>query len=413
MKTIPLLVLISGLSTQASSLAADLVDQAAVSNASASAASNSLRLNFRGVSLDAVLEYLSDAAGFIIIREIQPTGKIDLWSDQPVSPEEALNLLNTTLLKNGCAAVRRGRTLTIVNRAEANTRSLPVKLGNDPAEIPETDQLVTQVIPVRFTQVSELTRTLQMLVSTRTTMTANESANTIVITDTQANIRRVAQIIKAIDSGAEDFSVVRILRLRNADPTEMVDLITELFPDESRSETASAPIQFGGPGGFPGGPPGFGGPPGMGFGPGSGTSQSSTGGQRLKKGTRVLAVADQRTSSVVVTAPKDLIDQVESVVAQLDASPARKEKVTVFQLKSASPQQVTRVLQALFQKNTTQGGSSRTSSTQTDPLEARASQQNQQNNTGSRTGLGGNSGFGGGSGGGAAGGGGFGGGPGN
>src|SRR2546423_3764013 len=56
-----------------------------------------LRLNFRGVSLETVLNYLSDAAGFIIVLETKVDGKVDVWSNQPLNKDEAVNLLNSIL----------------------------------------------------------------------------------------------------------------------------------------------------------------------------------------------------------------------------------------------------------------------------------------------------------------------------
>src|ERR1041385_596014 len=50
-----------------------------------------LRLNFRGVPLEMVLNYLSDAAGFIIVLETKVEGKVDVWSNQPMSKDEAVN----------------------------------------------------------------------------------------------------------------------------------------------------------------------------------------------------------------------------------------------------------------------------------------------------------------------------------
>src|SRR6266404_1404151 len=79
---------------------------------------HTLRMNFHGASLDLVLNYFSEAAGFII--NIKPgttvKGKVDLWNNDPLTREEAVNLLDTVLNQNGLAAVRTGRTLTIVNR---------------------------------------------------------------------------------------------------------------------------------------------------------------------------------------------------------------------------------------------------------------------------------------------------------
>jgi hypothetical protein len=74
----------------------------------------SLRLNFRGVPLEMVLDYLSQAAGLIIIMETGMAEPIEVWSQQLLNEAEAVNLLNAALSKKGYAALREGRTLTIV-----------------------------------------------------------------------------------------------------------------------------------------------------------------------------------------------------------------------------------------------------------------------------------------------------------
>jgi len=350
---------------------------------------NCLRMNFRGASLDAVLNYLSEAAGFIIVLEAQPRGKVDMFSNQPLSKEEAVDLLNTVLNRNGYAAIRKGRTLTIVNKDEAKTKSIPVHFGSDPDSMPETDEMVTQVIPVRFVEVAQLIKDLQPLLSSSTPMTANESGNSLVITDTQSNIRRVAQVIKCIDSGAEDVTVVKVFKLKNSNPNEMADLLTSLFPDDSRSGGAQSPFQIGGgPGGafrrfFGGG----GGGPGGGFGGANQAAGSNAQNQRIKKRNRVIAVADQRTASVVVTGTKDLVDQIENVVAELDGDKLNVKSVAVISLEHAEPQDAMQVLQDIFQKSGTQN--SRNQQNQNNALNSRSQQQSQQyNNNSARTGAG-------------------------
>ncbi len=374
----------------ASSLTEQQTSPSTAGSAADQAGTNFLRLNFRGVPLETVLNYLSDAAGYVIVVEAQPRGNVDVWSDQPLSKDEALDLLNSVLLKNGYAALRRGRTLTIVRRDEAKTRALPVRLGARPDTIPQTDELATQVIPIRFTVASQLLPVLQPLVTSQSTMTANESANTIVITDTQANIHRLAQVIEAVDGGAEDFTVVKVFHLQNANSSEMADVLAQLFPDDNRSQGGSSQPPMGFPGGFPGGPGGGfpGGPGGFG-GPGSGSSTSSSGSQaqRLRARAKVTAVADQRTQSLVVTASRDLMPQIEAVVNQLDMNPAGKQSVAVYHLKNASASSVAKILQDAFQKNVSTT-TSRNTSTQNDALETRASNQSQQYNTSSGSGTG-------------------------
>ena len=429
MKTIQTLILLAGLSTGISIMAAEPSTDAAAKEKSvapdagnptpptspptpaaepASAptapsndtnAEGGLRLNFRGAPLETVLNYLSEAAGFIIVLDTQVKGKVDVWSNQPLSKDEAVNVLNSVLNKNGYAAIRNDRTLTIVNKDEAKTKAIPVVSGGDPDSIPKTDEIVTQIIPVRFVEAAQLMKDLQPLVSSMTTMTANESGNSIVITDTRANIHRVAEVIKAIDTSAEDETQVRVFQLKHHDPVEIANLLTGLFSDQGNAGGSQSPIRFGGGGrggGGGGGRGGFGGGGGGGFGGGGGGPRRFNRGpgwergwwragqaDRIKKRQRVVAVADARTSSVVVTAAKNLMDQIGDMIERLDHESPKVSKVSVIHLDNADPQQVQQVLQDMFQSSTARN---RNSSTQTSPFQTRI-QQNQ-NNTSTGTGFG-------------------------
>ena len=55
------------------------------------------------------VNYLSDAAGFIIVLETKVEGKVDAWSNQPMTKAEAVDLLNSVLNKNGYTALVNGR----------------------------------------------------------------------------------------------------------------------------------------------------------------------------------------------------------------------------------------------------------------------------------------------------------------
>src|SRR2546423_7366001 len=79
-----------------------------------------LLLNFKDANIDAVLDELSSAAGFIVVKEVKPEGRVTLVSKQSVSPTEAVGLLNTVLRNanqtTGYTAIQQGRILKIVNR---------------------------------------------------------------------------------------------------------------------------------------------------------------------------------------------------------------------------------------------------------------------------------------------------------
>ena len=205
---------------------------------------NGLRLNFRGAPLDSVLDYLSDAAGFIIVLDTQVHGSVDLWSDQPVTRDEAVDLLNSVLNKNGYAAIRDGRKLTIVDKNDAKTRNIPVKTGNDPDAIPDNDEIVTQIIPIRFVEARQLASDLSSFVSPQATIVANEAGNSIVVTDTQSNIRHLVEIIQAVDNSAEAETEIRVFRLHYANPSDVATELGNIFPSSSSGNNAQMPIRL-------------------------------------------------------------------------------------------------------------------------------------------------------------------------
>ncbi|MGA3283993.1 MAG: secretin N-terminal domain-containing protein [Verrucomicrobiota bacterium] len=334
---------------------------------------NGLRLNFRGVPLEMVLDYLSDAAGFIIVLDTQVSGRVDLWSDQPVTKDEAVDLLNSVLNKNGLAAIRDGRKLTIVNKNDAKTRDIPVKSGNDPDAIPKNDEIVTQIIPIRFVEARQLASDLSSFVSPQATIVANEAGNSIVITDTQSNIRHLVEIIQAVDNSAEAETEIRVFHLRYANPTDVANELGSIFPSGTSGNNTQSPIRFGGGGPF-GGFGGFGGGGlgrfGAALGNNANANASNTQNDRIKKATQVTAVADARIQSVVVTAPKDLMEQIAGMMRDLDVPSDRDQKVYVYHLDHGDPNQVVQVLQNTFGNNNTR---SSTSSSQQGALETRAS----------------------------------------
>jgi len=327
--------------------------------ATASGTNNSgeLRLNFRNAPLEMVLNYLSDAAGFIIVLDTKVNGNVTVISSQPMTRDEAVNLLNTVLNKNGYAIIRDGRTLTVVDKNDAKSRDIPVKSGNNPNDIPKNAEIVTQIIPIRFVEARQLVSDLSSFVSPQATVVANEAGNSIVITDTQSNIRHLTEIIQAIDGSAEASTEIRVFHLRYASPTDVASELGSIFPSSSGSGNTQSPINFRGPGGGPGG-----------FfqrmmgGGAAASTGSSTANDRVKKAMQVTAVADARIQAVIVTAPKDLMVQIASMMNDLDTPSTRDQKVYVFKMDNGDPQQAAQVLQTMFQSSSSSRSSSSSSS---------------------------------------------------
>jgi type II secretory pathway component GspD/PulD (secretin) len=68
-------------------------------------------------------------------------------------------------------------------------------------------------------------------------------------------------------------------------------------------------------------------------------------------------VPDSRIQAIIVTAPKDLMDQIAGIMTELDVTSDRDQNVAVIPLENGDPQQVAQVLQSMFGSGTTSRGS--------------------------------------------------------
>jgi hypothetical protein len=245
-------------------------------------AKGNIVMNFQGASLNDVLNYLSEAAGFIIVQEEPVKGTINVVSKQGLGPEEAVDLVNAVLIEKGYVAIRNGRILKIVKREGAEKRDLPVQLGSDPELIPRKDAMVTQILPVRFGEAAKMVENLRQLLPDNAKISANESSNSILLTDTQTNIRRIAEIIRAVDTSVSAISTLHVYPLKYADAKELATVISQLFVNDSSNSNRN---RNRGGGGFPFPFPGGGGDRGQGGDSGSAQSEAR------KANSRVIAVA--------------------------------------------------------------------------------------------------------------------------
>jgi type II secretory pathway component GspD/PulD (secretin) len=314
-----------------------------------------MKLNFRGVPLEMVLNYFAEAAGYTIVPKVDIRGRVDVWSEDALTKAEAIDVLNNVLSRNGYAAYLTGRTLNVVNKDEMRQKPLPVKSGAEPDKIPASEDMITQIIPIKFISAEQVIRNLEMLLPTSSVMTANAGANALVITDTQVNIKRVAEIIKALDTPVSSVSAIKVFTLKFADAKALATVVKDLFTTDTRGAGGQQggvdPRQqffqrFGGGGGG-----GFGG-----FGGGNNGGRSGGGNSGGRVSTpRVVASADELSNSLIVSAPEDSMAMIEDVVKQVDVPVEDVTEVKVFRLKYAGATETATMLKNLFPDTSTQG----------------------------------------------------------
>src|SRR5271168_2136649 len=117
--------------------------------------SKRVRFVFQDAPVESVLNYLSEALDFIVVKPNRIDGRVTIMSKNDVTGEEAVEALNTVLKPLNYTVEQTGRVLSIVS-IDKGKQAAPVFTGSDPATIPISDSIRTQVIPVGSVDATKL-----------------------------------------------------------------------------------------------------------------------------------------------------------------------------------------------------------------------------------------------------------------
>jgi general secretion pathway protein D len=290
-----------------------------------------ISFNFKDTPLDTILNILSQAAGFEILTDGPVEGRVTILSKQPVTPEEAVTMLNAALKANGFTVIREGKMLRIGARDKAKKGNLPVHFGADPADVADTEELITQVIPVQNLTASKLKDDLKPMMAADIDIAANDGSNTIIITDASSSIRRLVQIISELDQHEATTSELRIIQLKHANASATAKLLDTFFKEPAQPQQNQDPRQMMQQ-------QGQGGPP-----PPSGGSQ--------RHGQSVITAADDRTNTLLIQASTAQLKVIDAIIKQLDSdnpNPAPPSTMRAFPLKYADAEATAKMVNDIF-----------------------------------------------------------------
>jgi len=190
---------------------------------------------------------------------------------------------------------------------------------------------------------------------------SDDQNNAVLVSAPADYMPGISNIIFKLDIPQEDTVQIRLFFLTNAECTDVADELLALFPDPNQANSTGA--NNGGRGAAVFG--GFGGRGGAAPAPGSTMSD------RMKKQVTVNAVADPRTESVLVTASKDTMAQIEQIIIRMDEDPSGHMQVFVYQTQNSDVLDLLGPLTDLFPQ---ENGRTSSASTQQNALLQRQQQ---------------------------------------
>jgi len=272
-----------------------------------------ISVDFNQVDIRVVLKTISDITGANFLVDDNVKGTVTLISPTKIRMGEVYKVLQSILEVKGYAAVPSGHTIKIVPRADAVKRNILIRTGSDPASIALDDSVITQIIPLRYANATEIAALVSPLVGPGALVATYPQTNTIMITDTSSNIHHIARIIQETDvAGAQTETCV--IPLRHASAQVLSQQVSQMM----EKGAAGAAKQTRTPG----------------------TPDAS-----------VKIIPDARTNSLVVLAPRKEIDAIRELVARLDVERSiEASNIHVVYLKNAEAKDVVKSLTAAVEK---------------------------------------------------------------
>jgi len=240
---------------------------------------------------------------------------LSLTLNQPVTKEEAIRLIESTLLLNGYAFIAVDKkTVKVINTAGGkNPRSEGVFVFTNENELPEGEVIASYVMPLTHLAAADAVEIFNQFIVLHPygSMVAVPVANQVVVTENSTLIRRLLEVKALVDQPAPEVRS-EFVQLQQANADRVVELITQLL--EKRQEGAGATAGRAATG-QPAQPPGVPAIPGV-------QAAAATTAATINAGSSgdIQLIADTRTNRIlIVTRPMNL-DYIRKLIEEFDVA---------------------------------------------------------------------------------------------
>jgi general secretion pathway protein D len=172
-------------------------------------------INLRDADIRTLAEQVSDITGRTLVLDPTVTGVVTVISADPLDVDGVWELFQSVLAVQGYAALPAGKLWRIVPRDTAREGGAMVGAEGDSGPL----DVVTRLVPLRNFPATTAVEALRPLVASFGYIEAILDTNTLVITDTSENVRRIEGIARSLDT--DNGQKVFTIPILNADATEV------------------------------------------------------------------------------------------------------------------------------------------------------------------------------------------------
>ncbi|WP_248745350.1 type II secretion system secretin GspD [Pseudomonas sp. MWU12-2037] len=252
------------------------------------------QLAMNDAELRDVVREMSSILGTTVVLDPRVQGRITVLSELALDREGVRRLFYSVLDAHNFTVIDEGDRILIAPVADARTRASSADSASA-----QGGQFVTEVVALGSSVAADIAGLVRPLVSVNGYVGPSASANALVITDSAANVRRIAKIVRQLDLGQKNAH--EVIQLRHGLANELARMM-----------------------------------------------EQSLGRQGAESGSQV--IADSRNNRLVIIGTQDVRKRLADLARSLDTpSAAVTDNARVIRLRHSDAKQLAEVLEAMGQ----------------------------------------------------------------
>ncbi|MHB8908373.1 MAG: type II secretion system secretin GspD [Syntrophales bacterium] len=254
-------------------------------------------IDFDNVDIQVFIKFVSELTGRNFLVDDKVKGKVTVISPKKIAVDDVYKVFQSVLEIYGFATVPAGDVIKVIPALEARGKNLDLLLKPDTGAV--EDRIVTQIISLQHASADDMKKVLDPLISKTSIILAYPPAGMLIVTDVQSNIKRLQEIVTALDVDGVG-EVISYLPLKAAYAVDVVKSLTAVFPPQR---------------------------------PG---------------GAVVRVVADERTNSVILMASEQQTGHIKKLISFMDKDiPRSGSSLNVYRLQNGNAEDMVKVLMNL------------------------------------------------------------------
>lgn len=253
-------------------------------------------LQLEDADLGELVRVIGELTGkrFVIASPKLAKTKASIYAPQKVTVAEAYQAFLAVLGANGLTVVPQAGFLKIVESQDIARQLTPIERGDLPAE----ERYVTRIHRLAHLSAEEVaTGVLSKLATKDASIVPYTPGNLLIITETGANLRRMLEVLEAIDESSEEDKLY-LQPLRHVPASQVEKQLSEILDLKKADATPVGPLHVG----------------------------------------RIVAI--ERPNSLVIVATRSSYERIVRMLEQIDVAPSNEAQVRVVMLQHADAKKI-------------------------------------------------------------------------